>query len=50
MMTVITKLVVTWILWELVSQFVSHPVDEDGPIRPPLSILDALWYNPGWLR
>ncbi len=41
-----------WLVWELFSQVVSHPIDADTgePIRPPLSVLDYLFYNPGVLR
>jgi len=40
-----------WVLNEATSQLVAHPVTEEGdPVRPPLSLLDYLWYNPGVLR
>jgi hypothetical protein len=38
-----------WLLWELAAFFVSHPVHDGEPIRPPLSVGDYLWYNPGVL-
>ena len=41
-----------WIMWEVASQLVSHPIDAETkePIRPPLGLLDYLLYNPGVLR
>jgi hypothetical protein len=44
--------VLTWLLYELLSQLVSHPVDAttNQPVRPPISVTDYLLYNPGVLR
>lgn len=39
-----------WLYWEFVAALVSQPISKDGgPLRPPLSVGDYLWYNPGVL-
>jgi hypothetical protein len=44
--------VAVWIMYEIASQLVSHPIDAETkePIRPPISVLDYLLYNPGPIR
>jgi hypothetical protein len=44
------EIILGWFLWELMSYFVSHPAKDGEPARPPLSVLDTLWYNPGYLK
>lgn len=42
--------VIMWVTHEIVAFAVAHPVTSDGePVRPPISVGDYLWYNPGVL-
>jgi len=39
-----------WLLWEVASVVVSKPARDGEPIRPPLSVFEYLYYNPGRWR
>jgi len=45
-------LLVVWLIYEVAASLVGHPIDAQTkePVRPPLSVGDMLWYNPGYLR